>query len=271
MEEEEARASVDIWRYVFGFTDMAVVKCAIELKIPEAVESHPAQPVTLADLSAAVACSPPLLGRIMRFLSHQGIFKEVITKDGIVGYLSTPLSRLMMGSNRVNKSLAPLILMESSPVMLAPWLKLSAVVSNASADEGSQPFEAEHGKDLWGYCAEDPIHSEVFNEAMACDTRRVVPAVAGACADVFEGVSTVVDVGGGKGDALGVMVKAFPWIKGLNFDLPHVVETALKFDGVENVGGDMFERVPNADVVFIKRLRVGAVRSEWFVAVAVAF
>ncbi|XP_010526878.1 PREDICTED: (R,S)-reticuline 7-O-methyltransferase-like isoform X2 [Tarenaya hassleriana] len=253
MEEEEARASVDIWRYVFGFTDMAVVKCAIELKIPEAVESHPSQPVTLAELSTAVACSPPLLGRIMRFLSHQGIFKEVITKDGLVGgYLNTPLSRLMMSSNRDDKSKAPLILMESSPVMLAPWLKLSAVVSNAATEEGSQPFEVVHGKDVWAYCAEDPRHSEMFNEAMACDTRRLVPVIAGACSDVFEGVSTVVDVGGGKGDALGVLVKAFPWIKGFNFDLPHVVETALKFDGVENVGGDMFERVPNADAVFIK-------------------
>ncbi|XP_010526871.1 PREDICTED: (R,S)-reticuline 7-O-methyltransferase-like [Tarenaya hassleriana] len=246
-EDEEAKASTEIWRYVFGFTDMAVVKCAIDLKIPEAIENHTSQPVTLADLSTAVSSSPPpLLRRIMRFLAHRGIFKEVLTKDGIVGYLNTPLSRLMM-----SKSMAPFILLETTPVMLAPWLNLSSVVSAVSG-EGSPPFDAAHGKDVWAYAAENPGHSEIINQAMACDARRVVPAVAGACADVFNGASTVVDVGGGNGEALGILVKAFPWVKGLNFDLPHVVEAAEKFDGVENVGGDMFDSVPNADVVFIK-------------------
>ncbi|XP_010526873.1 PREDICTED: (RS)-norcoclaurine 6-O-methyltransferase-like [Tarenaya hassleriana] len=251
MEDEEARASVDIWRYAYGFPEMTVVKCAIELKIPEAVESHTSQPVTLAELATAVDCSPPLLGRIMRFLVHQGIFKEVLTKDGLVGYSNTPLSRRMMISNPHDKSLAAFILMDNNPVMRAPWLKLTSLISNSS-DEGSQPFEAVYGKDIWAYGAEDPSHNEIFNDTMACDTRRVVPAVARACADVFEGVSTVVDVGGGKGDALGVLVKEFPWIKGFNFDLPHVVETAQKLDRVESVGGDMFKHVPNADLVFLK-------------------
>ncbi|XP_056690492.1 acetylserotonin O-methyltransferase-like [Spinacia oleracea] len=34
-EEEEAEASVDIWRYVFGFTEMAIVKCANDLGIAD--------------------------------------------------------------------------------------------------------------------------------------------------------------------------------------------------------------------------------------------
>ncbi|KAF3593494.1 hypothetical protein DY000_02027926 [Brassica cretica] len=41
--DEEAKASLDIWRYVFGFADMAAAKCAIDLKIPEAIENHPSQ------------------------------------------------------------------------------------------------------------------------------------------------------------------------------------------------------------------------------------
>ncbi|XP_010548126.1 PREDICTED: LOW QUALITY PROTEIN: (RS)-norcoclaurine 6-O-methyltransferase-like [Tarenaya hassleriana] len=240
-EEEEAK----IWRYAFGLADVAVVKCAIDLKIPDAVENHTSQPVTLADLSAAVSCSPALLRRIMRFLVHQGIFREEPTKDGGAGYTNTPLSR-----RRPPPPMALPILLACSPVMMAPWLKLTDVVSGNGPRK--QPFEAAHGKDAWAYTAEDPRFNEMFSQARVSDTRMVVPAVVGSCADVFDGVSTVVDVGGRDGEAIGILVKAFPWIKGVNFDLPHVVEAANKVEGVENVGGDMFDSIPHADAVFIK-------------------
>ncbi|CAH2078973.1 unnamed protein product [Thlaspi arvense] len=247
--DEEAKASLDIWRrYVFGFADAAAAKCAIDLKIPEAIENHPSsQPVTLAELSSAVSASQSHLHRIMRFLVHQGLFQEVPTKDGLAtGYTNTPLSRRMMITKRDNKSLAPLILLETSREMLAPWLKLSSVVS--SPVNGSlPPFDAVHGKELWSFAHDNPRHSELINEAMACDARRVVPRVSRACHGLFNGVATVVDVGGGNGETMGILVKEFPWIKGFNFDLPHVVEVAQVFDGVENVGGDMFDSIPACD------------------------
>ncbi|KAF3570317.1 hypothetical protein F2Q69_00060000 [Brassica cretica] len=212
--DEEAKASLDIWRYLFGFADMAAAKCAIDLKVPEALENHPSfQPMTLAELSSATSASPSHLHRIMRFLVHQGLFKEAPTKDGLAtGYTNTPLSRRMMITKRDGKSLAPLLLLETSPEMLAPC--------------------------------------ELLNEAMACDARRVVPRVAGACYDLFDGVATVVDVGGGTGETMGILVKEFPWIKGINFDLPHVVEVVQAMDNVENVGGDMFDSIPACDTTF---------------------
>ncbi|KAM0049782.1 putative trans-resveratrol di-O-methyltransferase [Helianthus debilis subsp. tardiflorus] len=41
ISKEEAAAQQEIWKFVFGFTPMAVVKCAIELGIPDIVENHP--------------------------------------------------------------------------------------------------------------------------------------------------------------------------------------------------------------------------------------
>ncbi|MFQ6651392.1 hypothetical protein Gotur_023740 [Gossypium turneri] len=41
IEEEEARAEVDIWNYVFGYAKIAVVKCAIELGIADVIENYP--------------------------------------------------------------------------------------------------------------------------------------------------------------------------------------------------------------------------------------
>ncbi|KAG5407703.1 hypothetical protein IGI04_013822 [Brassica rapa subsp. trilocularis] len=253
--DEEAKASLDIWRYVFGFADIAAAKCAIDLKIPEAIENHPSQPVTLAELSGAVSASPSHLHRIMRFLVHQGVFKEVPTKDGLAtGYTNTPLSRRMMITKRDGKSLAPFVLFETSPELLAPWLRLSSVVSSPANGSHPPPFDTVHGKDLWALAEDNPCFNDVINEAMACHTRLVVPRVAAACHDLFEGVATVVDVGGCTGETLAILVKEFPWIKGFNFDLPHVIEVAQVLDGVENVGGDMFDSVPKCDNVFIKNI-----------------
>ena len=62
----------------------------------------------------------------------------------------------------------------------------------------------------------------------------------------------MVDVGGGTGGTVAEIVKAYPHIKCINFDLPHVVATAPQYDGVTHVGGDMFQSVPNADAIFMK-------------------
>lgn len=64
--DEEAKAEVDIWEYVFGFTPMAVVKCAVDLGIADVVESHGGA-MSLIDLSSALACSPSPLNRVMRY------------------------------------------------------------------------------------------------------------------------------------------------------------------------------------------------------------
>ncbi|KAF3972546.1 hypothetical protein CMV_003959 [Castanea mollissima] len=243
-EEEEEHADINIWKYIMGFSELAVVKCAIDLGIADAIESH-GRPITLSDLSSTLGCAPSPLYRIMRFLMHRGIFKEKLTTQGSPGYAQTPLSRRLMRQGE--HSMAALILLESSPVMLAPWLSLSAqVLAN-----GTSSFEKAHGKDLWSYTAANPDHSQLFNEAMACDARLVVQAMIQGCPGLFDGLSSLVDVGGGNGTTIKLLVKACPWLQGINFDLPHVVSVAAEISGVENVGGDMFESVPKADAAFI--------------------
>ncbi|KAL8098402.1 acetylserotonin O-methyltransferase-like [Apium graveolens] len=243
--DETAQAQIDIWRFVFGFTEMALVKCAIELAIPEILEKH-GDPMTLSQLSSALSCSSPALYRIMRFLLNRGIFKETITDQGTMGYVQTPLSRLLIKDG--NNSLATLLLFESSSVMLAPWHFLSAQV----LDDGTSAFVRAHGKNVWQYAVENPGHSKFIDEAMACDTRSTVPAILEGCPEVFNGLSSMVDVGGGNGTALGILIKACPWIRGINFDVPHVLSVAPEYEGIEHVGGDMFVSVPKANAIFIK-------------------
>ncbi|PON33652.1 O-methyltransferase COMT-type [Parasponia andersonii] len=252
-QEEEYRAKVDIYKYIFGFVEMAVVKCAVELGIADTIESH-GRPMTLLEISSALGCAPPTLYRIMRFLVNRRIFKEIRNDASVQGsqacnlYAQTALSRLLVRSGE--SSMAAFVLMESSPTMLAPWHRLSALAKAEGADS-SAPFVAANGKDVWSYAAANPAHSQLINEAMACNARFTVVAMVEGCLDVFDGISTVVDVGGGNGTALLMLVKVCPWIRGINFDLPHVVSVALESDCVEHVGGDMFDSVPKADAAFL--------------------
>ncbi|KAF8020623.1 hypothetical protein BT93_G1152 [Corymbia citriodora subsp. variegata] len=246
-DDGEARAGVDIWKYVLGFAEMAVVKCAIDLGIADAIESHPEPSISLSQLSSELGCCPSSLRRILRFLAHRKIFRHHADTDT---YSQTPLSRRLL--TRGENSMAAFILLETTPVMLAPWLNLSSHAAAAAA-AAPPPFVAANGNDLWVYLAANPGHSRLLDEAMACDARVAVPALAEDCPEVFEGVLTMVDVGGGNGTTLRLLRKAFPWIRGINFDLPHVVAGALPpCDGVEHVGGDMFEDVPKADAAFLK-------------------
>ncbi|KAL1565872.1 acetylserotonin O-methyltransferase-like [Salvia divinorum] len=199
------KAEVEIWQYVFGFTPMAVVKCAIELGIADAVESRGGA-VSLPDLASAVACSPSALGRIMRYLTHRRFFE------------------LHESTNKLRTRASP---------------------------EGGSAFEAAHGEDIWEFGSHNAAQSKIFNDGMASHARRAVSEIVEGCGGVFEGIGSLVDVGGGDGTAIRCIVEACPWIWGINFDLPHVVSAAQQGHGVEHVAGDMFKHVPNADAAFL--------------------
>ena len=47
----------------------------------------------------------------------------------------------------------------------------------------------------------------------------------------FEGVSTLVDVAGNIGINLNMIISKYPTIKGINFDLPHVIKDAPTYKG----------------------------------------
>ncbi|KHF98857.1 Caffeic acid 3-O-methyltransferase [Gossypium arboreum] len=70
----------------------------------------------------------------------------------------------------------------------------------------------------------------------------------------FQGVTTLVDVGGGYGVTLNIIISRYPSIKGINYELPHVVQEAPSFPGIEHVGGDMFSTVPKADTIMMKEV-----------------
>ncbi|KAL0452359.1 UNVERIFIED_CONTAM: Caffeic acid 3-O-methyltransferase [Sesamum latifolium] len=79
-----------------------------------------------------------------------------------------------------------------------------------------------------------------------------VPGRGSSIQQGFEGVKSLVDVGGGIGASLKMILSKYPSIKAINFDLPHVIQDAPSYPGVEHIGGDMFVSVPKADAIFMK-------------------
>ncbi|KAG9441600.1 hypothetical protein H6P81_017454 [Aristolochia fimbriata] len=245
MNEQELQ--LQTWKYVLGFVDAAVIKCAIELGIADTIKDRGGH-MTLSELSQTLGCAPSFLFRILRYLVHQGVFDEipVRNRDGETGFTLTPISRRLLLKGE-DASMAPFLLMETSPVMLKPWHFLSGRVRA----NGSPTFEAAHGMDLWSYASKDLAHSELFNNAMACSAKNTVSAILQGSVEVFQGLSTVVDVGGGKGTAMRMLVEKCPWIRAINFDSPHVVEAAPQIQGVQHIKGDMFQSVPKADAAYL--------------------
>jgi hypothetical protein len=136
---------------------------------------------------------------------------------------------------------------------------------------GETAFRHVHGIDVWDYRARHPEQSAVFDRAMSAISRRVAQAVVAACD--FGRLGCVVDVGGGEGVLLAHILAAHGAVRGVLFDLPHVVARAvpvLDAAGVAGrcdvVGGDFFQAVPEGGDAYVLK----GVLHDWDDAAATA-
>lgn len=98
----------------------------------------------------------------------------------------------------------------------------------------------------------DNSYSRALNEACAGDTSFVMDIAVREGGDVFRGLSSLVDVGGGHGAAAMAVARAFPHIKCSVLDLPQAISEAPADGTVNFVAGNMFEYIPPANAVFLK-------------------
>jgi hypothetical protein len=102
-------------------------------------------------------------------------------------------------------------------------------LKDAVLEEGNL-FEKLHGISIFQYLKADPTLNKLFNKAMAdlseITMKKVLETYKG-----FEGVSVLVDVAGGTGATLNKIISKYPSIKGINFDLPYVIQHAPSYPG----------------------------------------
>ncbi|KAL1069517.1 hypothetical protein V6Z11_D12G272400 [Gossypium hirsutum] len=117
--------------------------------------------------------------------------------------------------------------------------------------EGGSPFNKAHGVKTSEYMKKDPRFGNIFKAAMMDYNKLFVEEMLKSYRG-FDGLNSLVDVGGGNGFILHSIVSKYPTIKGINFDLPHVIDKSPSYPGIENVAGDVFKSVPKGDAIFTK-------------------
>jgi caffeic acid 3-O-methyltransferase len=92
-------------------------------------------------------------------------------------------------------------------------------------------FKRIHGISIYDdYFKKDLQINDIFNKSMtdtcAIHMKKILEIYKG-----FEGITTLVDVGGGNGQSLKTIISKYPSIKAINFDLPQVIDNTSPFPG----------------------------------------
>jgi hypothetical protein len=249
-DPELLKAQAHVWNHIFNFINSMSLKCAIDLGIPDIINKH-SKPVTLPELIAALPVHPSkarCVPRLMRLLIHSGFFEKqkVSEDDQEEGYVLTNASQLLLKDNPF--SVTPFLQAMLHPILTKPWHFVSTWLTN----DDPTPFDTAHGRTFWDYGSHEPMLNHFFNDAMASDARLVTRVLVNECKEVFEGLGSLVDVGGGTGTVARSLAKAFPHLDCTVFDLPHVVADLQGSENLKYVGGDMFEAIPPADGIVLK-------------------
>ncbi|KAL9160485.1 hypothetical protein ABFS82_08G203500 [Erythranthe guttata] len=239
-------AQTHIWNHIFTFMKSISLKSAIQLGIPDIIHNH-GKPIKLSELVDALPMSKSkshYIYRLMRILVHS----EFFIKDEEERYWLTPASRLLLKEGHF--TVAPLVLLILDPILTKPW---DHTMEWLADDRPVSPFEtANGGTNFWEVAGREPRVSNLFNEVMSSDTRLVARVLIDDCKHVFDGIESVVDVGGNTGTLAKAILDAFPKLKCIVLDLPHNLVGLEGSNNLTFVGGDMFEAIPCGDAVFLK-------------------
>jgi len=253
-EAEELEAAMFAMQLVSFSVLPMVMKTAVELDLLETMaKAGPGAYVSPKDLAAQLKTTNPdapvMLDRILRLLASYDVLNCSVRDLPGGGaerlYGLAPVCKFLV-KNADGVSMAPLLLMNQDKVLMESWYYLKDAIL-----DGGIPFNKAYGMTAFDYHGTDPRFNKVFNLGMSNHSTIAMKKILETY-DGFKGLNSIVDVGGGTGATMNMIVSKYPNIKGINFDLPHVIEDAPSYPGVEHVGGDMFVSVPKADAIFMK-------------------
>lgn len=220
----------------------AIIYAAAKLGIADHLATGAKSAVELAGPTGTHA---PSLHRLLRSLAGFGILTEC---DG-QRFALTPLGEALQsgapGSARAT------LLTVCGPLFWNSWGEIIY-----SLETGKPSFEKAFGMPMFDYLAQHPEEASLFSETMVGFHGAEPPTVAKAYD--FSGIKTLVDVGGATGNMLAAVLSAHPDVRGMLFDLPHVVCDAPDLLNAHGVGdrvtikaGSFFEAVPSGGDAYL--------------------
>ena len=209
------------------------IHVAAKLKLADLIH---AGPKTAQELAQATKTHPQALYRLLRALSSVEIFSE----DEQSRFHMTPMAECLLDVHGSQRAVALMMGDEH----FRSWGELLY-----SVQTGKPGFDHVYGKGIFEYLAEHAESAKIFDAAMTGfhgpETQAMIDAYD------YTGVNTLVDIGGGNGTVISAVLKRYPAMKGILYDLPGVIERAKKdladaglATRCQTIPGSFFEAAP---------------------------
>jgi SAM-dependent methyltransferase len=226
---------------IAGYWVSRLIYVAAKLGIADLLKDGPR---TAGDLSVAAGVDASALYRVLRTLSGYGLFSESTGKR----FKLTPLGATLRTDVPASMNAFALMLVEKH--VWDAWEQLIFAVRT-----GQLPFDKIFGVPFYKYLEQHPDDLKVFGESMTSLSGTENPEIAAAYQKIQKsaGIRTLVDVGGGHGSLLAMILKKHAALRGVLFDLPPVIARAqnerhVTAKGIADrctlVPGSFFESVP---------------------------
>jgi hypothetical protein len=238
-----ASVSQQLDRMITAYWSSQAIYAAAKFGISDLLKDGPK---TIDQLAATTSTNSDALYRLLRALASIGIFAEGENRQFSITALAEPLQSDVPGSKRA-------LALMAGDEQFRSW---SEIVY--SIQTGKTGFEKVFGEPIFDYLGEHPDKARIFDAAMVGIHGRESAALLDAYD--FSGLDVLADIGGGNGSQLAAILQHHKGLKGILFDLPHVVERARQrmvgdsvLDRCEFISGSFFDSVPSGADAYLLR------------------
>ncbi len=239
----EAAAMQLLFQLGTGYIASAALQVALKLELADRFSSDP---MPVDELARATGVDEDALYRVMRALASLGLLEEPTPR----------MFRLTLAGSMLRKgpgSFHDMGLWITSPFHFRVYSEMLHTVTT-----GRPAAEKVTGMPVFEYLVANKELSEIFNNAMTGFSAGVAPAALEVYD--FSGIDVLVDVAGGHGMVLTSILRQYPGMRGVLFDLPHVIagsEPVIEAAGVKDrcttSSGDFFKEVPSGGDAYIMK------------------
>jgi hypothetical protein len=200
---------------------------------------------SVQELAAVVGAHPDSLFRLLRGLASLGIFEETAPQH----FMLTPLAELLRSDHPGSQRQFARML---GGEHYEAWADLLHSIRT-----GENAFPHRFGEPIFAWYGHNPERGAIFDAAMTDFSRVETEGFLAAYG--FEGITHLIDVGGGRGELLKAVLRRHGQLRGTLYDQPAVVAPVSvppELEGRFNVeAGNFFDAVPaGGDAYLLKHI-----------------